>query len=166
MHINKYAGQSPGKGLAGHEPILKGAESMDAREFLGRARFLESLVQSKLRQVESLKSLACRVTTVYSEEPVSHTRNVSGMEDIIIRIMETEEELNHRIDELVEAKLQIDRVIDKVDNPQLQVILQKKYLDYMTLVKIGFELNVSKRWMRELHRQALEEVQRILDEEA
>ena len=99
---------------------------MDARDFLGRARFLEVMVQSKLRQVESLKSLACRVTTVYSEEPVSHTRNVSGMEDIIIRIMEAEEELNHRIDELVDAKLQIDRVIDKVEDPQLQVLLQKK----------------------------------------
>ena len=138
---------------------------MNAKDFLSQARFLESLVQSKLRQVESLKSMACRVTTVYSKDPVTHTRNVSGMEDIIIRIMEAEEALNRRIDELVDAKLQIDRVIGKVEDPQLQVILQKKYLDYLTLAKIGFEMNVSKRWVLELHHRALDEVQRILDEE-
>lgn len=139
---------------------------MNAREFLGRAQLLEHMVQSKLHQVESLKSLACRVTTVYSADPVSHTRNVSGMEDIILRVMEAEEELNHRIDELLDAKMQIDRVIVKVEDPLLQVVLQKKYLNYMTLVKIGQELHVSKRWMGELHSRALDEVQRILDEES
>jgi len=45
------------------------------------------------------------------------------------------------------------------------VILQKKYLDYLTLAKIGFEMNVSKRWVLELHHRAMDEVQRILDEE-
>ena len=138
---------------------------MEAREFLGRARYLDLQVQSKLHQIEVLKSLACKVTTVYSEEPVSHTRNVSSMEDIILRIMESEGELNAQIDELVSVKLRIHAVINKVEDTLLRLILEKKYLEFESLVKIGGELNFSDRWMRDLHARALYEVQLILDEE-
>ena len=138
---------------------------MDAKDFLSRARILDEQVQSKLMQVESLKSLACRVTTVYGAEPVAHTRNVSAMEDVIFRLSEAEEELNRKIDELVSAKLRIGLVISRVEDPALQLILEKKYLEFLPLSRIGPKLKFSSRWTRELHRRALEEVQQILDEE-
>ena len=52
---------------------------MNAKDFLSQARIFDEQVQSKLMQVEALKSMACRVTTVYGAEPVAHTRNASGM---------------------------------------------------------------------------------------
>ena len=76
---------------------------MNAKDFLSQARILDEQVQSKLMQVEALKSMACRVTTVYGAELVAHTRNASGMEDIILRITEAEEELQRKIVELVSA---------------------------------------------------------------
>ena len=138
---------------------------MEAREFLGQVRYLDLQVQSKLHQIEALKSLACRVTTVYSAEPVMHTRNVSGMEDVILRIMEAEDALNAKIDELVSAKLRIGIVINRVEDDVLRLILEKKYLEFETLDRIGGTLNFSSRYMRKLHGRALDEVQQILDEE-
>jgi hypothetical protein len=138
---------------------------MNAKDFLSRARLLDEQVQSKLMQVESLKSIACRVTTVYGAKPVTRTRNVSGMEDVILSLTEAEEELNGKIDELVSAKLRISTVISRVEDPILQLILERKYLEFQPLTRIGAKLKVTTRWIRELHRRALDEVQRILDEE-
>ena len=138
---------------------------MEARAFLSRAGLLELQVQSKLMQLESLKSLACRVTAVYDAEPVTHSRNPAQMQDVIVRIMEVEEDLNRRIDTLVEMKLSIGLTIDRVQDSLLRLILEKKYLDFMTLDEIGAEIHYSSRWMRVLHHRALEEVQKVLDEQ-
>ena len=87
---------------------------MNAKDFLSQARILDEQVQSKLMQVEALKSMACRVTTVYGAEPVAHTRNASGMEDIILRITEAEEELQRKIDELVSSGVSVEEILEKL----------------------------------------------------
>ena len=138
---------------------------MNAKDFLSQARILDEQVQSKLMQVEALKSMACRVTTVYGAEPVAHTRNASGMEDIILRITEAEEELQRKIYELVSARLRIGMVISRVEDPSIQLILEKRYLEFQPLSKIGMKMKFTYRWTRELHHRGLEAVQQILDEE-
>ena len=137
---------------------------MNAKEFLSRARLLEMQVQSKLMQVESLKSLANRMTSVYGMAPVSHTRDMTQMQSTILRIMEVEEELNRKIDELVDTKLEIGLVIDRVEDDQLRVILEKRFLCFKKISEIGWEMHYSVRWIKAQIQLGLEEVQKILDE--
>ena len=84
---------------------------MDAREFLSRAWKIETQIQSRAEQIERLRSLACRVTPQYGGAGGSRFRNVTAMEDTILRIQEAELELNRRIDHLVDAKREIAAVI-------------------------------------------------------
>ena len=78
---------------------------MTATEYLGQAYRLDQRINSKLQQVESLRSLTRKVTASYDGETVFHTRNVTSLEDTIFRLMEAEEELNRQIDELVVLKM-------------------------------------------------------------
>ena len=71
---------------------------MNAKEYLGQAYRLDQRINSKLQQIESLRSLTQKVTASYDGEPVSHTRNVSSLEDTIIRLMDAEEQINRQID--------------------------------------------------------------------
>ena len=80
---------------------------MTAKEYLGQAYRLDQRINSKLQQIESLRSLTQRVTASYDGEVVSHTRNVSSLQDSIIHLMEAEDELNQEIDKLVALKKQI-----------------------------------------------------------
>ena len=99
---------------------------MNAKDFLSQARILDEQVQSKLMQVEALKSMACRVTTVYGAEPVAHTRNASGMEDIILCITEAEEELQHgTLEDLVEPYLLQNGLINRT--PRGRVATREAY---------------------------------------
>ena len=80
---------------------------MTARDYLSQAYRLDQRINSKLQQVESLRSLTQKVTASYSGEPVSHTRNVTSLQDTILRLMEAEEQVNQQIDELVSLKMNI-----------------------------------------------------------
>ena len=137
---------------------------MRAKEFLSRAWLIEEQIQSKLEQIESLKSLACKVTTGFGKEPVDHTRNVTSMQDVIVRILEAEEELNHRIDDLVSMKMEVMQVIDRVKDVTLRLILEKRYLSFFTWEKIAVDMGYTVRWALQHHEEALRAVQKILDE--
>ena len=137
---------------------------MNAKDYLSQAFCIEMQVQSKLEQIEALRSLACRVTAPMGAEPVSHTRNVTSMQDTVERILEAEEELNRRIDDLVATKLEIARTIDRVEDVTLRLILEKRYLAFLSWGQIGMDLHYSGRWRQVKHAEALEAVERILGE--
>ena len=137
---------------------------MDAKEFLNRAYRMEQRVQSKLEQIEALKSLATHVTASFGAEPVDRTRNNTAMQDTVIRIMEAEQELNREIDELVDTKQEIKRTIDLVPDVTLRLILEKRNLCFEKWEQIAIDTYYSLRSVQEKHREAVRIVQAILDQ--
>ena len=137
---------------------------MNAKEYLNQAYRMEQRVQSKLEQIEDLRSLASHVTSSIGSEPVVHTRNNTAMQDTVIRIMEAEQELNAEIDELVEIKQDIKRTIDMVPDVTLRLVLEKRNLCFQKWEQIAFEMYYSLRSVQEKHREAVRIVQEILDE--
>ena len=138
---------------------------MDAKEFLSGAFRMDQQVQSKLEQIEALRSLAEKMTIRITRDPVSRTPDPSGMENTVIRILEAEEELNRRIDALVEMKMRIGRVIEQVRDPTLRLILEKRYLLFERWDEISIDLDFTQRWTLMKHQDALDAVQEILDRE-
>ena len=67
---------------------------MNAKEYLRQGRFLDTQINSKIQQVESLHGLATKATSTLSDMPGSPTRNTHRMEDIIIKILMLENEIN------------------------------------------------------------------------
>ena len=132
--------------------------------FMSRAFRLEAQVQSKLQQIERLRSIASKVTSNTANEPVSHTRDVTEMQDAVIRIMEEEEILKTRIKMLMDVKEQIRDVIEHVDDVTLQLILEKRYLLYESIKEIAADLGYTYRWTEKKHKKALQEADRIIDE--
>ncbi|MBR0513911.1 MAG: hypothetical protein IJK06_06630 [Clostridia bacterium] len=140
---------------------------MDAYEYLSQAKLLDHQIQSKLSQLESLKSLATSAASCCgNREPiVKHSRNVSAMEDTILKIIEAEKELNAQIDELVDLKLEISRTIAQVKDVTLRLILEKHFLAFQSLKDIGRDLGFGKRWMQIKYKMAVAAVQTILERE-
>ena len=137
---------------------------MTAKEYLGQAYRLDQRINSKLQQVESLRSLTRKVTASYDGETVFHTRNVTSLEDTIFRLMEAEEELNRQIDELVVLKMDISRMIDRVRNESLRLILEKRYLCFLQWDQIAAEMHYSRRWVLKRHARAVEVVDKLMAE--
>ena len=137
---------------------------MTAKEYLGQAYRLDQRINSKLQQVDSLRSLTQKITASYDGEVVSHTRNVTTLQDTIIRLMEAEEELNRQIDELVDLKMDIARLIDQVHNESFRLILEKRYLCFLQWDQIAAEMHYSRRWVLNKHDRAVEVVDKLMAE--
>ena len=137
---------------------------MPALAFLAQAYRMELQVQSKLQQIANLRALATQVHSFSSTEPVSHTRDVTAMQETVAKIVEEEKILNARIDALVDAKRNVREVIDLVENVNLRLILEKRHLLFQQWEEIAIDLGISSRWAKDRHKEALKAVERILEE--
>ena len=116
---------------------------MTAKEYLGQAYRLDQRINSKLEQVMSLRTLATKATSTLSDTPPSGTRNVHRMEDIIVKIIEMENEINRDIDNLVDLKREMVSVIKAVTDPEYQTILELRYLCFKSWEQIAVDINYS-----------------------
>lgn len=134
---------------------------LTAKEYLSQAYRLDQRINAKLEQVEALRSLTRKVTVSYGNEPVSHTRNVTSLEDSIIRLMEAENALNAAIDALVDMKMEIAQCINAVPNHDCQLLLEKRYLCFQTWEQIAIDMQCTVRWAHILHGRALRVIDRL-----
>ena len=136
--------------------------NLSAKEFLKQAQHIDQRINSKLEQVLSLRELATKATSTLSETPVSGTRNVHRMEDIIAKMVDLESEINADIGELIEVKRDVMSVIKRVPRPEHQSLLELKYLCLKTWDDVAYELGYVYRQITRMHGAALEQVEMIL----
>ena len=130
---------------------------MTAKEYLGQAYRLDQRINSKLEQVMSLRDLATKATSTLSDVAPSGTRNVHRMEDIIVKIVDLENEINRDIDNLVDLKREMVSVIKAVSNTELQTLLELRYLCFKTWEQIAVIMGYDLRYIHKLHNRAVEE---------
>lgn len=135
---------------------------MTAKEFLSQAHRLDQRINSKLEQVASLRDMTTKITSIMSDDPVSHTRNVHSMQDIIAKIVDTQDEINKDIDALVDLKRDIMHCIKRINNPEYQTLLELRYLSFKSWSEIALLMDFEDRYVYKVHGCALKEVEKIL----
>lgn len=134
---------------------------MTIKEYLSQARYLDMRIDSKLAQVSSLNDLVTKCTAVMTGMPHSSSKSTSKMEDTISKIVDMENEINTDIDRLVDLKDEISRVINGVEQTDLRMILEKRYLCFRSWEKIASEMFYDLRWLHRLHGRALESAEKV-----
>ena len=131
---------------------------MTAKEYLSKAYRLDQRINSKLEQVASLKELATKVTTTFTDMPKNPNCATSTMADTIGKIIDLQEEINHDIDSLVDLKREIVIVIKNVENTEYQTLLEKRYLCFATWEQIAVDMNYSIQHIYRLRDKAISKV--------
>jgi len=139
---------------------------MNAKEYLEQAFWLDKLIDSKLNRAAALREKATRTTSIMSDAVVSHTRNVHGMEDAIVQIVGLEREMDADVDSLVSLKKEIGSVINQVPDMACRVVLEYRYLEGRQWSDISKDLKMHPRSVFRIHERALQEVTKILHENA
>ena len=135
---------------------------MTVKEYLSQAHRLDQRVTNKLMLIESLRSMTQKVTSSHKENVVNYTQDVTSLENTIIRLMEAEAELNKQIDALVDLKREILLNISALENIDLELVLMKRYLHFLSWEEIAREMGFSVRWVHSLHTRALKELDVVL----
>ena len=80
------------------------------------------------------------------------------MQDIIVKIVDLENDINADIDQLIDLKREMVAVIKAVKNPEFQTLLELRYLCFKPWEQIAVEMGYSIDWTFRMHRKALETV--------
>jgi 3-methyladenine DNA glycosylase/8-oxoguanine DNA glycosylase len=137
------------------------ATELTAKEYLQQAFRVDQRINSKLEQVMSLRELATKATATLSDMPRNPSRGHHRMEDVIVKILGLESEINAEAERLVDLKREIVTVVDKVASTELRTLLELRYLCFKTWEQISVEMSYDIRWVHRLHNRALDEVDRI-----
>ena len=135
---------------------------MTAKEYLNQAKTLDQRINVKLDRVSRLHAMTQKITASLDGEQVSRTRNVTSLEDAIIRLMEEEESLNAAIDRLVDLKREVSGVLKQIDDTDCQLLLELRYLCYRSWEEIAEVMHMHIRTVYKVHGRALLKVEAIL----
>ena len=138
---------------------------MTAKEYLLQAYLLEERIDSKLEQVEALRSLATRSTAIIRSHPGGNSGNDNHMEDAIIKIVDMEREITAEMERMVDLKKEIAETISRVEDQALRTLLEMRYLCYRDWPEIKKALGYSNASIHRMHKQALEIVEKNLKDE-
>ena len=139
---------------------------MTAKEYLGQAYRIDERIESKLSQIETLKSLATRVTSVFSDMPHSSTSDNQRLEKTIAEIIDLKNEVSTDIDRLIDLKREIKHIINQVQNEKYKTLLELRYLSFWTWELIAANLNFSIQHTYRIHDEALKKINIFLKDES
>lgn len=139
---------------------------MTAKDYLNQAYHIDHRIESKLSQIESLKSLATRVTTVFSDMPHSASPDNQRLQKTIAEIVDLENEVSTDITQLVSLKREIKNIINQVQNEKYRTLLELRYLNFWTWEQIAVNLNFSIQHTYRIHDEALKKISIFLKNES
>ena len=131
---------------------------MMAKEYLNQGFRINERIDSKIEQIGMLRTLAAKTSTTLSDMPGDPNKGKSRTEEMVVKILSLEEEINKDIDRLVDLKQEIMRVIDKVEDPQESLLLNLRYLNFFRWEDIAITMDCSVRNVHKIHSRALEHV--------
>ena len=132
---------------------------MNAMDFMNRANRLEDRINASIAELEKLKQTTAAVSSPNLKEQVMTSRNTDApFERKYIRLVEMQEKINANIERFIELKEEIRDVIDQVDDPDEQVVLQYRYLLNMPMREIAKTLFISEATVYRWHASALQHI--------
>ena len=134
---------------------------MTIKEYLSQAYRIDQRINNKIDQLKHWQDLATKATSTLSDTSGCSCENNHKMEDIIIKIIDLENEINDDIDRLVDLKKDIMALIKTVKNPEYQILLELRYLCYKKWEQIAMEMDYDLRYIHKLHLQALSACKKI-----
>ncbi|QGT99521.1 hypothetical protein SYNTR_0928 [Candidatus Syntrophocurvum alkaliphilum] len=136
---------------------------MKAKEYLSQGIWLDQIIDSKLEQLESLKSLATKVTATFTHTKVSGGNDVrSPAENAIVKVIDLENEINADIDRLVDLKREILETINKVNDLNYRLLLEMRYISGKSWEEISADLGYERSWVFRVHGKALKVIEQKL----
>ncbi|BED92143.1 MAG: hypothetical protein Pg6B_11190 [Candidatus Azobacteroides pseudotrichonymphae] len=135
----------------------------EVKEFLNQSYKIEKRIDSKLEQIKTLKVLAEKVNSVFSDMPKNPAMNPHVMEETISKLVDLEAEISDDLKDLVKTKEEAIHFIKSIENKEFQIILELRYLCHKSWEQITRELSYDIRHVFRLHGLALKFVSNLKD---
>lgn len=137
---------------------------MNAREYLSQSYRVNQRIYSMLDQIEDLKTLATKISSVTNDMPGSPNRNIHKTENVVVKLLDLEDSVLNEMNILLDLKREMKEVLTKLENIDYRIILEMRYLCYKTWEEIAEDMDYGIRYVHIMHRKALKAVEPFIPE--
>ena len=139
---------------------------MTAKEYLNQYHDALVEIETLTEEVQRLRSLAEKITVAFdSDGSAPGTRKTDKIEECVERIMESEEKIKARAEELAKIRQEVYDTIAKVQDSKLRTLLFMRYIGNKSFENISITMGYTyNHILKNIHPQALMEVSKILKE--
>src|SRR5690606_12888611 len=123
----------------------------EIKQQLRQLKQLNNIVQSKLDEIETLNSLAQRMTNVSKNILVQKSTPQDKLSELIPKIVDLKNELKKDVDNLLNLKLDIMQKINNIENNDYKLLLMLRYVNFKTWEEIAVEMGYTYQWVHVLH---------------
>lgn len=131
---------------------------MNAKEYLNQGYKLNSLIENQRAIIEQLKRQSTSLSAIdYSADRVESSldNKEAGFTSIVAKIIELEEKMNTECLAMQKLLHQIYEAIHKVRNVDEKLVLQCKYILFLTWEDTADRLSYSMSQVHRIHKRAL-----------
>lgn len=130
---------------------------MKAKEYLRRAYNLDKFIDACLVELSNLRECRNTIRSLdYSRDKIQ-TSPGNNMENIIIKIVDMENMINDKIDQLGDLKNEIRSDINKLPDETDRLVLTYKYICFLSWEEIAVKMGYSYRNIHRVHAKALKD---------
>ncbi len=133
--------------------------------YLSQVGELDRQIRLKKAKLDVLRDALSLRSPVMSDMPKAPSPSLQSMEDRLCDILTLEDEIKALEKELVLLKADMMRVIGRIDDLNMQMILICCYLDLCTNTQACEQLHFSRGWLLKLKAQAITKLDAIIDRE-
>ena len=126
---------------------------MGIKEYLSQPVLLDKAINEALLELEKLKQLALVSKSFVS--PSKGSGNLSSVEETVEKICRMEEKINKAIDRYVDAKAEVEQLIDRLPSMEQRTLLKYHYILGHTWEQVAEECYISIRNVHYIHGKAL-----------
>lgn len=131
---------------------------MNAQKYLQQIKVLDTKIKQKEEQIEYLKAASSSAGAIrYDKDKVQTSCSDSKLENIVIQYMQLEQEVEEQKLHLEKVRGVIINQIHELFDDRYISVLFKRYVEVKSYELIAVEMNYSFDYVKELHRDALEE---------
>lgn len=140
-------------------------EIMNAKEYLEKVRNDEDYLKRKSVELYQMKCLETSISAPLNPDKVQSSSPADKLGNLISKRIDFEKELAALVVNYANYKSECIGVLEEVrkDSHTLYSVLHKHYIEYAKLIDIAADMGYSYQRIKELHREGLEKVQKILE---
>lgn len=132
--------------------------SQEKKQYLLKYRYFVQEVERLSDERAQVIAKAGKITPDLSDMPKSQS-GANRLELAVERIVENADKLEEKIKEMLQAKEEIEQVIDSLEDDTLRQLMKYRYINLMKWEEIAVQMFYGYQWVCKLHGRALAKIQ-------
>lgn len=125
--------------------------------YLSRYRRMSKRIDRLLEEQSRWREMALKITPVLSQTP-GGGESGSPIERPMDKVLEIDAEINREIDELQTVRQEIRAALNQLEDENLKLLMEYRYIDGLTWEQIAVKMNYCWRQVCRKHGQALTQI--------